>query len=1153
MEENVYHQEGPRGSISAPFTMAQALRQRTEGFSSSWSVMLSREEIVFWEGVFRRKLGKALEQSRLGQIFDLVSVSVSLFSVVIYVMQTYEHGGRPYWYRVSELSYSIFFVAEFCVRWYAANLSLKYFFDWSAIIDLLTAIPFLLEGATHYYLNLSFFRLARILKSMRMMRIYKVVQHTDSEVQRQLFTIIFMVVSSVFTISGLLHLAENEWRLDVDEDESHQTPKEFHDALYLTVVTMSTIGYGDFHPTTMWGKVVVMFGIFFTIVMIPQQMNRLVGLLSLKSIYARSSYHYSDAHPHIVVCGSVTYRGIQDFLKEFLHEDHGNADMKVVILSPEHPSDEMLGILRSTKYKANLIYIEGSCLQNKDLKRCDLSKSKACFVLSNQYCADPDEEDSSNIIRALAVKRFARATRGEVQVILQIIRPENKLHFIASMQQSEIDQIVCINEIKMSMLGQNCLCPGFSTLIGNLIQSSDSVPPEDASSEPWQFEYCHGCGYEFYRTPLSTSFEGRTFTEVVDIIYTKFECVTFAVEVTDKEGKRKIAVAPLDIIVGNKAKAYVIAPDSEVAAMISTYYDKDTAKRNAKKENNQTDHAEDYEKHMEKMRKLRRASVMSGESMHRILTKQGEERRRSSNLWRKVQGFLKQNSDERDGLQEVDEQLKANNNNNNNNNRSFQTDEEARRNSAADRMAAFKKKQQAKEPKLRKKLFNALKVTKSYHMQASRTVREATIKDASHLFNHIVICGPRNTTPSGLFHLLAPLRRIHLSKIRPILLMMPVSPDKKAWEKVSHLKEVYFMEGSPHQYSDLMKANVGTSAVTVILTATYNLSKNEGDLVSLIDADSIFSYQHIKRISDDNVLVVELVSAPNMAFLEPKLQWTSSEFYMSPCFASGTAYTASILDTLVCQTYYNRDLLTIIRVLVCGGGALDEVTTCDNVTRKQGFISQIRAPEDTWGFKYIDFFKYLLYNHQMICLGLYRAPLASSNITSYVYTNPHSDAEVGPGDRAFVICNREPDETFRQSNKMLTHSVTRKRVTVTSYAPTERSSILGDVSLGKLSEDGEDELIPDIGDGEPERMLPGRKDSKISVEKRESVIALRNEFDSLKEDIALLRSEIKNIVKPSPSSNSQKQSKEAGAAEVEPTEDAQLSADDDAEVNDDDE
>ena len=1108
MEEIPYAQEGQRervGSISAPFTMAEALRQRTDGFNSTWSMMLSREEIVFWEGVFRRKLAKALEQTKEGQIFDLVSVSISLYSVVIYVMQTYEKDGRPYWYRVSEVSYSVFFVIEFFVRWYAANLSLKFFLDWSSIIDLVTAIPFLLEGATKYYLNLSFFRLARILKSLRVMRLYKVVQHTDSEVQRQLFTIVFMVVSSVFTISGLLHLVENEWRMDVDDDESSATPKEFHDALYLTVVTMSTIGYGDFHPTTMWGKVVVMFGIFFTIVMIPQQMNRLVGLLSPKSIYARSSYSAGDAHPHVVVCGSVTYRGIVDFLKEFLHEDHGNADMKVVILSPEHPSDEMLGILRSTKYKGNLVYIEGSCLQNKDLKRCDLSKSKACFVLSNQYCADPDEEDSSNIIRALAVKRFARATRGDMQVILQIIRPENKLHFIASMQQSEIDQIVCINEIKMSMLGQNCLCPGFSTLIGNLIQSSDSVPPEDASSEPWQFEYCHGCGYEFYRTPLSTSFEGRTFTEIVDIIYTKFECVTFAVEVTDKDGKRKIAVAPLDLVVGSKAKAYVIAPDSEVAAMISTYYDKDLHTRKERQKESQNtsegEHSDAYQKHMEKMRKLRRASVMSGENMHRMINKKQEDKRRGSKLWRKVQVFLTQNNDEK--LPEVDSAGNPVGGPNRGKNNML----EESKNDAANRIMQFKTKKKVKIP-ARNKLFEALKVTKSYHMQASRSVKEATIKDASSFINHIVICGPRNNTPSGLFHLLAPLRRIHLSKIKPIVLMMPVPPDKKAWEKVSHLKEVYYLEGSPHQYTDLMKANVGSAAVTVILTATYNLSKNEGDLVSLIDADSIFSYQHIKRISDDNVLAVELVSAPNMAFLEPKLEWTSSEFYMSPCFASGTAYTASLLDTLVCQTYYNRDLLTIIRVLVCGGGALDEITTADQKKRKQGFISQIRAPEETWGFRYIDFFKYLLYNHQMICLGLYRAPLASSNITSYVYTNPTADSEIGPGDRAFVICTREPEEGLRGNNtEKLNHSVTKKRTNVTSYAPNsnERSSIFGALgtegNLDAVTEEDEIDL------GELDGPLPGKK--------RGSVAQLREEFNSLKEDIALLRTELKNIVKPS--------------------------------------
>ena len=1111
----------PRGSISAPFTMAEHWRKKSDSFSGNHRIIFSKEEIVFWEGIFRRKLAKNLEQSRFGQLLDLISVATSLFSVVIYVMQTYEED-NPKWYSVAELSYSIFFLCEFLLRWYASSFSWKFCLDWSSIIDVLTTIPILLEGLTHYYLNLSFLRLARILKSLRIMRIHKLVQHTDSEVQRQLFTIIFLVVSSVFTIAGLLHLAENEWRLDVDGDETEETPKKFHDALYLTVVTMSTIGYGDFHPTTLFGKLVVMIGIFFTIVMIPQQMNRLVGLLSLKSVYARASYFAHDAHPHIIVCGSVTYRGILDFLKEFLHEDHGNADMNVVILSPEHPTDEMLGLLRTTKYKQNLVYIEGSCLQNKDLKRCDLSKAKACFVLSNQYCANPDEEDSSNIIRALAVKRFVRAIKGDVQVILQIIRPENKLHFIASMQQSEIDQIVCINEIKMSMLGQSALCPGFSTLIGNLIQSSDSVPPEDASSEMWQYEYCHGCGYEFYRTPLSKSFEGRTFREVVDIIYTKFECVAFALEVIDTDNKRKIAVAPVDLIVGERSRVYVLAPDSEVASMISNYKDySKTAKPGQGTE--MTDplaaaagQAEVYKEYQNKMRKLRRASLMSGDSVQKI----NNNERRGSHLWKNSQGKKspgqtnKTISEEEDkaAAEEAGEseialaKEKAEHAQN-------IGDGETPAEEAEDKKPKTKfggvlaKAVGGTRENLQSKLMAAIKLNKSYHVQKPVSIRDATIKNCSHLSDHIIICGPRKSTPSGLFHLLAPLRRSHLTKVRPIVLMMPYTPERKSWEKVSHLQELYYMEGSPHQYSDLLKANISKAFSTIILTATYNLSKNEGDLISLIDADSIFSYQHIKRMADldknENAIIVELVSAPNMAFLEQKLQWTSSESYMAPCFASGRTYTASLLDTLVCQTYYNRDLLTIIRVLVCGGGALDEITTRDSTTRKQGFISQICVPENAYGYRYVDFFKYLLYQHDMICLALYRAPFHSGNLTSYVYTNPFSDAEVGPGDRAFVICNKEPGDEFKKTKQDGFHSITRKKkpvgrmLNLDKKEPIEENHADNEFSLN--NEDGESNPPEDWG-----KPMDFRTAHRDSIPALTTIASLKDEINSLKDDIRFI-------------------------------------------------
>ena len=159
----------------------------------------------------------------------------------------------------------------------------------------------------------------------------------------------------------------------------------------------------------------------------------------------------------------------------------------------------------------------------------------------------------------------------------------------------------------------------------------------------------------------------------------------------------------------------------------------------------------------------------------------------------------------------------------------------------------------------------------------------------------------------------------------------------------------------------------------------------------------------------------------------------------------------------------------------------------------------------------------------MISLGLYRAPLQGSNISSYVYTNPHCDAEIGPGDRVFVICNKEPDEKLCQSNT-LHHSVTMKRTRVTDYAPSglERASIFGAKELNAVDEEQteEMELLEEMlvePDGSPVAAGFVPKARKMSDKKAsvgEGVATLRNEFNSLKDDIALLRTELKNIVQP---------------------------------------
>ena len=60
------------------------------------------------------------------------------------------------------------------------------------------------------------------------------------------------------------------------------------------------------------------------------------------------------------------------------------------------------------------------------------------------------------------------------------MKPESHLNYHLSLDQEVVkkDQIVCIEQIKFSLMAKSCLCPGLVTLISNIIQSSGDVLQE---------------------------------------------------------------------------------------------------------------------------------------------------------------------------------------------------------------------------------------------------------------------------------------------------------------------------------------------------------------------------------------------------------------------------------------------------------------------------------------------------------------------------------------------------------------------------------------------------------------------------------------------------------------------------------------------------
>lgn len=115
----------------------------------------------------------------------------------------------------------------------------------------------------------------------------------------------------------------------------------FHDMLYFSFVTFSTVGFGDICPLTDIGKALFVAAWLIMIIFLQKQISDYSKVSSLSSEYSRVSYPKTDSEvKHILLLGDGQPDAIDYFLKECFHADHGATETDVVIMRSEPPNDD---------------------------------------------------------------------------------------------------------------------------------------------------------------------------------------------------------------------------------------------------------------------------------------------------------------------------------------------------------------------------------------------------------------------------------------------------------------------------------------------------------------------------------------------------------------------------------------------------------------------------------------------------------------------------------------------------------------------------------------------------------------------------------------------------------------------------------------------
>ena len=260
------------------------------------------------------------------------------------------------------------------------------------------------------------------------------------------------------------------------------------DSFWWSIVTLTTVGYGDISPATMIGRFIAMVNMFVGIGLLAALSAALASVLierKRKEELGMSDCRFQD---HVILC-EWNHRAAN--IVQELRMDQGADPVQIALIAQcdRKPIDD-----------PNLAFISGP-VSDATLKRANLAEAKNVIILGNDQL-DASIRDATVVLSTLTVESL----NSHVYTIVELVDHANAI----TCYRANADEVIISSELSSMLISQAALNHGISKVISELLSVQT--------------------GNQLYKVPLPPVSAGHTFLEAFTHMKQQYQSTVVALQ-----------------------------------------------------------------------------------------------------------------------------------------------------------------------------------------------------------------------------------------------------------------------------------------------------------------------------------------------------------------------------------------------------------------------------------------------------------------------------------------------------------------------------------------------------------------------------------------------------------------------------------------------